>query len=107
MNRKPLALLIFIVLVAGCVKQGGEATGVNLACIQECKKALEDGRDLGNGPCLLNPIPEYKDWVCDVAHDPRQVAIDNLPENQCSTYRDGSANHFVEVTPTCEFIRSG
>jgi hypothetical protein len=74
-------------------------------CIQKCKEALSLGENLDNGPCLLNPISELKDWVCDVAHWPRE-AVDNLAENQCSSYRQGLAKHFVEVTPSCEFIRS-
>jgi hypothetical protein len=74
-------------------------------CIQKCKQALAAGQNLNNGPCLLNPINELPDWVCDVAHWPRE-AIDNLAENQCSAFREGIAKHFVEVTPNCEFIRS-
>ena len=54
-----------------------------------------------NGPCLSNEIVE--DWVCDVAHSPRQ-AVDDLPENQCPAYGD-KASHFVEVDPDCNFIR--
>jgi len=73
-------------------------------CIEECKKAMISGRDLSNGPCLLNPIPNLKDWVCDVAHNPRQP-VDNLPENQCSSFREGKANHFVEVDIACNLIR--
>jgi hypothetical protein len=62
--------------------------------------------DLSNGPCLSDSSPAWNisDWVCDVAHSPR-IAIDNLPENQCSEFRKGKAHHFVEVSPGCEFIR--
>ena len=74
-------------------------------CINACRQAMVAGKDLSNGPCLLNPIPELRDWVCDVAHEPRQD-VDNLPENQCSSFREGRANHFVEVTPACNFIRA-
>lgn len=61
------------------------------------------GENLNNGPCLSNEI--YADWVCDVAHDPREQ-IDNIPENQCPVFREGKAHHFVEVDENCDFIRA-
>jgi hypothetical protein len=73
-------------------------------CIEECKKALREGKNISNGPCLLDPIPELSDWVCDVAHWPREE-IDNFPENQCSYFREGRAYHFVEVDTSCNLIR--
>lgn len=76
-----------------------------ILCIRKCQEELKAGKDLSKGPCLLNPIQEVKGWVCDVAHSPR-VTIDNNPENQCSAFREGKANHFVEVSPECIFIRS-
>ncbi len=76
-------------------------------CISLCKYAKETGADLSHGPCLSddNPLWKHTDWVCDVAHNPRE-SVDNLPENQCKTFREGKAHHFVEVTPECEFIRA-
>ena len=94
-------LLLVIVSISGCV---GEES-IKQSCIQACKDALTQGRDLSDGPCLLNPMKENSDWVCDVAHDPRQP-VDNIPENQCSAYRERRANHFVEVDPECNFIKS-
>ncbi|MBI4360719.1 hypothetical protein HY572_03020 [Candidatus Micrarchaeota archaeon] len=72
--------------------------------------------DLTKGPCLsaMGPTPpryddfkgqwnpQFKDWVCDVAHDPRQP-VDDLPENQCPEF-GVSANHFVEVDENCNVI---
>lgn len=74
-------------------------------CISRCKGELALGTDLSRGPCLLNPIPDAADWVCDVAHWPRED-VDDLPENQCSAFLEGRATSFVEVTPECEFIRA-
>jgi len=61
------------------------------------------GEDLSNGPCLSNEV--VPDWVADIAHDPRQ-AVDDLPENQCSAYREGRAHHFVELDPAGNLIRA-
>lgn len=74
-------------------------------CVKACREALISGKELSNGPCLLDPIPNLKNWVCDVAHSPRQP-IDNLPENQCSSFREKRASHFVEVDLACNFIRA-
>jgi hypothetical protein len=81
-----------------------ESPAENFICVNLCTAALEKGENLSAGPCLANPI-NNTDYVCDVAHSPRQKT-DNLPENQCSAYREGKAHHFVEVTPECEVIKS-
>jgi len=70
-------------------------------CISLCRQKLNEGMDLSAGPCLSESIVE--DWVCDVAHSPR-ADVDDDPANQCSSFGD-TANHFVEVSPKCEFIR--
>lgn len=62
------------------------------------------GMDLDNGPCLDN-AKRFPDWAIDVAHSPRQP-VDDLPENQCAAYRDGSAKHFLELSPDGALIRS-
>ncbi|MBI4015705.1 MAG: hypothetical protein HY362_03230 [Candidatus Aenigmarchaeota archaeon] len=105
-------VIIFPLIVAGCTSQKPTETTTNTLvqqlselCIQACNNVLAAGQPLEEGPCLLNPIREDRIWVCDVAHNPRQP-IDDLPENQCSAYISGEANHFVEVTPDCKFIRA-
>ena len=57
---------------------------------------------MSNGPCLSNEL--MPDWVADIAHDPR-LPVDNLPENQCSAFRDGKAEHFVELDVNGEVIK--
>ncbi len=76
---------------------------INL-CIQLCQNS---NLNLTNGPCLSDDNPQWNinDWVCDVAHWPRQ-SVDNLAENQCKDFREGKANHFVEVDENCELIRA-
>ena len=44
--------------------------------------------------------------VADVAHDPRQP-VDDDPANQCEEHPSGEADHFVELDPEGNFIRSG
>jgi hypothetical protein len=99
-------ILIPIIFVSGCIQQQPSDTEkIKQVCIKACEDAVNAGRDLSSGPCLLNPMQDYSDWVCDVAHEPRQT-VDNQPENQCSAFREGKTNHFVEVTPDCKFIQS-
>ena len=106
-----ILFLIVIVLVSGCA-ENPKPTGLQELtidqkaaqnCIYLCKSSKED---LSNGPCLSDNNSNWtvSDWVCDVAHLPRQN-VDNLPENQCSDFREGRAHHFVEVYPNCSFIR--
>ena len=45
-------------------------------------------------------------WVADIAHDPR-LPVDDEAENQCEAYRNGTADHFVELDPDGDYIRSG
>ena len=67
------------------------------------RAALYSGEDLSDGPCLSNGV--VSDWVADIAHSPRQD-VDDLPENQCSSYLDGTAHHFVELDLEGNLIRA-
>lgn len=60
------------------------------------------GQDLSDGPCLSNAL--MPGWVVDIAHSPRQV-IDDLSQNQCAAYIEGSAQHFVELDLDGNLIR--
>jgi len=121
----PLLMLVFF--VSGCLgsNYAGDATefagdlgkeGLDLA-LDKLNETLTDAEralvlckalcmnttlDLEESPCLSNEVIE--DWVCDVAHDPRED-IDNEPENQCEAYREGEADHFVELDPECNLIK--
>jgi hypothetical protein len=103
--------LIFLATVAVAVLSGciappeTEAERATQLYIQACLYALDIGQNLSAGPCLLDPIPELPNWVCDVAHSPRQD-VDNLRENQCDAWHARTADHFVEVTPECAFIQA-
>jgi hypothetical protein len=99
-----VACLALSVLGAGCFHGGAEADEETIAL---AKQAYERAKarivDMSPGPCLGVIKPG---WVADVAHDPRQD-VDDEPENQCAAYREGEADHFVELDPSGNFIRSG
>jgi len=103
--KSPLLLAAFL-LVFGCAAQQlpPDMAGAMNACLSECQKQMLSNINLSSGPCLLDPIPGYPDWVCDVAHSPREWQ-DNLPQNQCSSFLNGTSRHFVEVSPDCALIR--
>lgn len=111
MDKKIILLLVLagIVLSSGCINQKSSGTSekekAELACINECSNNLEKGTDLNSGPCLMNPMSNFPDWVCDVVHEPRE-AVDNDSGNQCSAYIEGNAHHFVEVDTNCNLIKT-
>ena len=65
------------------------------------KKA--DGVDFSKGPCLAEKLVEG--WAADIVHSPRQP-VDDLPENQCQSYRAGKAFRLVELDPDGNVIRA-
>ncbi len=77
-------------------------------CISYCEYLKSQDVDLSKGPCIMDPYNyngKYNpDWVCDIAHNPR-ISIDNIASNQCNSFRNQSAKHFIELTPDCKFIR--
>ena len=73
-------------------------------CQEFCQEKVSLGdTDFSRGPCLSNAIAP--DWVCDMAHSPRQ-AIDDDPANQCESFRRGETHHFVEVDGNCNIIKA-
>ncbi|HIH21617.1 MAG TPA: hypothetical protein HA222_03095 [Candidatus Diapherotrites archaeon] len=101
------AILALSLLLSGCLQEENPASGTTtpqISCINLCAAEKNKNTALENGPCLGNPLHEFPDWVCDIAHSPRTEA-DNLAENQCSSFREGIAKHFVELNEECEFIK--
>ena len=66
------------------------------------KLKAQTPEDVRDGPCLSNDL--MPGWVADLAHKPR-LAVDDLPENQCSSFLEGKAEHFVELDPQGNVIR--
>lgn len=61
------------------------------------------GDDLSAGPCLTNAA--VPGWVADIVHNPR-TAVDDIAQNQCSAYRDGTASHVVELDVSGNLVRA-
>jgi hypothetical protein len=105
--KKKIFPVLLLLLFFGCIRAPADvpkSDGPIQECFNLCKKELEKGIDLTNGPCIGNPLAEYPDYVCDIAHNPRKE-IDNQQENQCSAFREGKAKHFVELDKECNFIK--
>jgi len=67
------------------------------------ERKLREGVDMSDGPCLSDEI--IPDWCVDVAHNPR-IPMDDLPRNQCRTFRSGRVHHFVELDSDGNIIRA-
>jgi hypothetical protein len=106
-----LIICLALFTLFGCVdsdssaNSGSDSIGINVTneskCVTLCKMIKDKGTNMENGPCL-GLIST--DWVCDIAHNPRQ-SIDNLLENRCKSFADGEVHHFVEVDTNCKVIQ--
>ena len=94
---------ILIPLACGPGARGGASDRGR--AIEAAKKLYANlkagGMDFSAGPCISQQI--IPDWCVDIAHSPRQP-VDNLPENQCPTYRNGRVHHFVELAHLWKLI---
>lgn len=103
-----ILLLTLLVFVGGCAQIQSTPIPANQEAASLCNQICKSyDKNLSNGPCLSGNNPDWtvNDWVCDVAHSLRQP-VDDLPENQCSAFREGKASHFVEVDMECNLIRT-
>lgn len=76
-------------------------TAVNQAKFLYSQKRSR-GEDFSKGSCLSEAL--MPGWVVDMVHNPREP-IDDLPENQCLSYREGRAKHFVELDINGNLVR--
>jgi hypothetical protein len=72
-------------------------------CVALCKQELAKGNLLESGPCLSENVA--LGWGCDVVHSPRVSFLDDQKENMCEN-KDGTIKYLVEVTKTCELVRT-
>lgn len=113
-------ILSLAILISGCslitsenpitVKQQSESDIALINAQTVYHEAKLNGTDLSAGPCLSNhlqgdPARPETVWVLDIAHNPRQ-AIDDLPANQCSAFREGKAKHFIELDENGQAIKT-
>jgi hypothetical protein len=105
MRALAAALILVVLAAAACggeeIDQAEEQAAI-AAAEAAYAKARAEGRDLSAGPCLGQVTPN---WVADIAHDPRQD-VDDDPANQCEEYRSGEVEHFVELDPDGNVIRT-
>jgi hypothetical protein len=99
-----LLLVSFSLCTQSTTNQDAKEQAV-FSYLKTCKDNLQN-LDYKNGPCLSDSNPSWNitDWVCDIAHSPRQ-SVDDLAENQCLAFREGKAHHFVEVDTDCNLIK--
>ena len=109
---KLLAFLVLLVVSFSLCTQSNQnvsSQSVKEQAVFSCLKLCKDNPkslDYTNGPCLSDSDVDWNmtDWVCDIAHSPRQP-VDDLAENQCSEFKTGNAHHFVEVDLGCNLIK--
>ena len=103
---------IFLIVTSGCISSNiiNETNTYDEwsllksdSCVELCLQKTNQGQNISDGPCLSNEL--MPNLACDVAHNPR-LLVDNLPENQCNAFINGTAKHFVEVDENCELIRA-
>ncbi len=98
-----IGLVWTLVRLASYDPTGGERAQAIALAQQVYAEKKAAGLDFTNGPCLAENL--MPGWVADIAHRPRRRA-DELPENQCENYRNGTAAHFVELDPEGKVIRA-
>jgi hypothetical protein len=93
---------VLLALTLASCGGGGTPNAPVEAAKAHFRAAKARGVDMSRGPCLGVVAPG---WVADVAHDPRR-RVDDLPQNQCAAYRNGTAAHFVELDPDGNLVRA-
>ena len=102
-------MLAAVLLATGVAACSGSAEDEKLGAVDAAREVYAEdgeGHDLSSGPCLANPLDgPYENWVVDIVHQPREAADDEA-ENQCSAFRDGDAEHFVELDEYGHLVRA-
>lgn len=85
------------------IKQAADLKFATARAKEFYSSLVAQGEDLANGPCLSDNLTSG--WVADLVHNPR-LDVDNKPENQCPSYVNGTAKHFVELDLQGNFVRA-
>lgn len=85
------------------IKQAADLQFATARAKQFYGSLIAQGEDLANGPCLSDNLTTG--WVADLVHNPR-LDVDNKPANQCPSYLNGTAKHFVELDLQGNFVRA-
>jgi hypothetical protein len=96
-----------VLAAAGCGGQSEqeEKRAVIDAAQQVYDRGLADGRDFEDGPCIADPLPEPdEEWVVVVVREPREE--DRDAAQRCSAFREGRAEHVVELDPYGHVVRA-
>jgi hypothetical protein len=102
LKRTFLLAVVSFVAACGGGPSESEKEAAAAAAVAAYERAVAQGVDMRNGPCLGEIMDN---WVADVAHDPR-TELDDDPANQCEAYRSGEADHFVELDQDGNVIRA-
>ena len=103
---RAIAFAAALLLFTACMDDDASADDREQAIAEAQRVYAEkraEGVDFTDGPCIAEEVID--DWAVDIAHDPRQE-VDDRPENQCQSYRDGDTHHFVELDPDGNLIRA-
>ena len=113
-KNKLLILALLVVLITAFVTLFINTASINPVPKNELESAInqaihlyslrkQGSEDLSLGPCLSDAL--MPNWVVDLVHNPRQPA-DDLKENQCHSYLEGRAQHFVELDLKGNLVRA-
>lgn len=97
-----IATTIFILIFQESTPKSEIDTAVRQAKLLYQERKAQD-QDFSSGPCLSNAL--MPGWVLDIAHSPR-LSVDDLPQNQCQSFRENRSLHFVELDPEGNLIRT-
>ena len=96
-----VVVLIFVFYLRSCCEKSDnylESRAVDLYNVKKAQGVDFDSQCLG----ILKGV--QGNYVVDIVHVPRS-AEDNLPENQCEAYRNGTATHFIELDKKGNIVR--
>lgn len=106
-----IILAVIIILSSGSIYYASQMQKRTLAnqnqAIEKAKELYNQSLQTGinfSSQCLGTVYVNNIGYAIDIVHVPRN-SQDNLPENQCSEFREGRVSHFVEIDYKGNIIR--